>query len=42
VIVPDEPIVAGYGVSVKDEKMNLMHSITVRVNGIVKVINRME
>jgi hypothetical protein len=29
-------------VSVKDEKMNLMHSITVRVNGIVKVINRME
>jgi hypothetical protein len=42
VIVPDEPIVAGYGVSVKDEKMNLMHDIMVRVNGIVKRISRME
>lgn len=40
--VPKEPLVTGYGVTAKNEKMELNHPITVRINGKVIVINRME
>jgi hypothetical protein len=40
--VPKGPLAAGYGASATNEKMDLNRPITVRINGKVIVINRLQ